>query len=387
MDRRWIFVAFACASAATIAPAQDGLGEPIQIEDPSGHALEAFHASLANRQGRTRIMVWGASHTAEDRFTGILRQTWQRRFGDAGPGFVLPAQPFPLYGHREVVIAPTGGWRPVRTDGRHRRPDRYGPAGFAIESAGRAEAFVETRLVDSARLFYLAQPSGGRFDLGGDGGPARTIATRGDRGQSLLVTPDGGLRRLTIQTRGDGVVRIYGVSLERQHPGVIVDAMGVPGARMRDRLPWDDRAMQRQLEELEPNLIVLAYGTNESGFTGRPLQRYRDEVDEALRRAKTVAPGASCLLIGPSDWPVVEQGGGFAARPRTAEVIAIQREAALRHGCGYFDLVAFMGGPLSMPRWVEAGLALDDHVHFTEEGHRILARALSAALLRGFAGR
>lgn len=387
MDRRGILLALACTCAATLVPAQDRLGEPVGIEDPSGHALEAFHASLANRQGRTRIMVWGASHTAEDRFTGILRETWQRRFGDAGPGLVLPAQPFPLYGHREVEIAPTGAWRPVRVSGRHRTAGRYGPAGFAIETSRRAEGWVATRTVDSARLFYLMQPGGGHFDLGVDDGPPRTIATSGDRVQSVLLTPDGGLRRLTLQARGDGVVRIYGVSLERQHPGVIVDAMGVPGARMRDRLPWDDGAMRRQLAELEPNLIVLAYGTNEAGFTGRPLSRYHDEVDEALRRAKNVAPGASCLLIGPSDWPVIEPGGAFAARPRTAEVIAIQREAALRHGCGYFDLVAFMGGPLSMPRWVEAGLALDDHVHFTDQGHRVLARVLSAALLRGFAGR
>ena len=58
MDRRAICIAFACASAATIVPAQDTLGAPIEIDDPSGHALDAFHASLANRHGRTRIMVW-----------------------------------------------------------------------------------------------------------------------------------------------------------------------------------------------------------------------------------------------------------------------------------------------------------------------------------------
>jgi hypothetical protein len=37
-----------------------------------------------------------------------------------------------------------------------------------------------------------------------------------------------------------------------------------------------------------------------------------------------------------------------------------------------------------MPRWVRAGLALSDHVHFTDDGHRVLARVLSRALLRGY---
>lgn len=386
MDRRAIVLAIVLSSLAAIAPAQDTIGEPIEITDPSGHALDAFHASLGRQSGRTRIMVWGASHTAEDQFTGMLRESWQRRFGDAGPGFVLPAVPFPLYGHREVSIAPTGAWRPVRVWGRHRPADRYGPAGFAIETARRASAFVETRRVDSARVFYLEQAGGGRFDLSVDRGPTQTIRTRGDRVRSVLLVPGGGLSRIAMETRGDGPVRIYGVSLERNGPGVIVDAMGIPGARMRDRLPWDDRAMQQQLAELEPDLIVLAYGTNETGFTGRPLRRYRAEVDEALRRAKAVAPGASCLVIGPSAWPV-RSGSDYEARPRTAEVIAIQREAAARHGCGHFDLVAMMGGPASMPRWVRAGLAQNDHVHFTEDGHAILARLLSRALLRGFRGR
>src|SRR5690606_19739048 len=165
--------------------------------------------------------------------------------------------------------------------------------------------------------------------------------------------------------------RVFGLSLERDAPGVIVDAMGVPGARMRDRLPWRDAPLRAQLEALAPDLIVLAYGTNESDFSGRPIARYRAEVDEAVRRARETAPRASCLLIGPSDWPE-GHAGALRPRARTEQVIAVQRAAAARHGCGFFDLMAWMGGPMSMPAWVGAGLALGDHVHFTDEGHRLL---------------
>lgn len=392
MDQRKTVTSLLAAGAliagalAADAPAQS-FGEPIAIEDPSGHALDHLHTALrraAAGQGRARMMFWGASHTAEDQFTGFLRQSWQRRFGDAGPGFVLPARPFALYDHREVAIAETGAWRVVRVRGRRRPPDRYGPAGFAIEAAHRAEAFVAPREpVDRARVFFLEQAGGGRFEMQVGEGRPEVVRTRGDGVASRSIEPEGGVSRIAFRACGDGPVRLFGVSLERDAPGVIIDAMGVPGARLRDRLPWEDRAMRRQLAELEPDLIVLAYGTNEAGFTGRPLRRYRAEVDEAVRRARAAAPGASCLLIGPSDRPRREADGTFSDRPRTAQVIAIQRAAARRHGCGYFDLVAFQGGTLSMPRWVGAGLALDDHVHFTEEGHEILARVLSRALLRG----
>lgn len=369
------------ALAASPTGAQAPLGEPTPIYDPSGRALEAFHASLA-RGSRTRVMVWGASHTSEDRFTGYLREALQRRYGDGGPGLVMPARPFPLYAHRAVEIAERGAWSLLRVNGRQRATDRYGPAGFAIEASGPAVARLRPdRPTRSARLFYLEQPSGGRLDVEVAGGATVPVRTRGDRAASRLIEPPSGVSELRLRARGDGPVRLFGVSLENDPGrGVIVDAMGVPGARIRDRLPWDDRAMRRSLTELAPDLVVLAYGTNETGFTHRRLSLYRREVDEALRRTRAMTPRASCLVIGPSDWPLRHPDGSFAVRERTAQIVAIQRDAAARHGCGHFDLVAFMGGPLSMPRWVDAGLASGDYVHFTDEGHQILARRLLEAL-------
>ncbi|MCA9605497.1 MAG: hypothetical protein KC619_07870, partial [Myxococcales bacterium] len=119
--------------AAAPTGAQEGFGARTPIEDPSGHALDAFHASLAAGR-RTRVMVWGASHTAEDRFTGYLRDALQARYGDGGPGLVMPARPFELYDHRGVAIAEQGAWTLLRVNGRQREHDRYGPAGFAIEA-------------------------------------------------------------------------------------------------------------------------------------------------------------------------------------------------------------------------------------------------------------
>ncbi|GAB5542051.1 MAG: SGNH/GDSL hydrolase family protein [Sandaracinaceae bacterium] len=337
--------------------------------------LAAFHAALARTargEGVTRVMVWGASHTASDQFTGFLRARWQRRWGDAGPGLVLPASPFPLYDHQAARFAPAGSWRASRVRGRQRQADAYGPMGFGLEARVAAVGWVETDdEVDRARVFR--GPTSGRLEI--QAGEARRVLHGGGTEHVAL---SGRFRRVTVRARGPA--RVLGLSLERDRPGVIVDAMGVPGARLRDRLPWRDDALREQLEVLSPALVVLAYGTNEAGFTGRPIRRYEREVDEAVRRLREVAPGASCLLIGPSDWPRRSDDGTYVDRPRTAEVAATQRAAARRHGCAFFDLVAFQGGPLSMPGWVDRGLALGDHVHFTDAGHRRLASALDRAL-------
>jgi hypothetical protein len=59
------------------------------------------------------------------------------------------------------------------------------------------------------------------------------------------------------------------------------------------------------------------------------------------------------------------------------DVIAeAQREAALANGCAFWDLRAKMGGKGSMLKWVAAGMAQADHVHFTGPGYRMIGDAV-----------
>jgi lysophospholipase L1-like esterase len=98
-----------------------------------------------------------------------------------------------------------------------------------------------------------------------------------------------------------------------------------------------------------------------------------------------VTPNASCLLVGPSDWPLRLPDDVFAPRPRTAAIIEVQRRVSGDLGCAFFDAVAFMGGPLSMVRWVrsEPALGAPDHVHYTRAGYERMADVLYDALLEG----
>jgi hypothetical protein len=92
------------------------------------------------------------------------------------------------------------------------------------------------------------------------------------------------------------------------------------------------------------------------------------------------------LLVGPSDRPHRTDSGSFTDRPRTALVVETQRDVAAEFGCGFFDLVAFMGGPMSMLEWCdgEPPLGASDHVHFTTRGYEALGNVLHDALLVGY---
>ncbi len=353
----------------------------VGISDSSGRALDAFHSALhrvADERGHARVLVYGASHTASDTFTGELRRRLQADYGDAGPGWVLPGIPFSYYQHAEVEIE-ARGWRGLKVRGADRTPEEYGYAGFALEGGNARGTLRTTRAFSTVELHYLRAPGAGHVVLFVDGERVAAAHANGTRaGRVLSVQVSEGQHQVEVRTWG-GDVRVFGVVLEREQPGVVVDAFGVPGARIWDQEPWQVDVLRTQLRRRPPDLVAFAYGTNETANRHVDMQQYRSRLSRALRRWKRLAPQASCLLIGPGEWPRRVRGV-FRPRPRTAQVVAVQRRVARAQGCAFFDTLAMMGGTGSMERWVRHGWALGDHVHFTDIGYRTMGRALDLAI-------
>jgi len=331
--------------------------------------LVPFHDAL--RRGAARVTVYGASHTAGDQYTRVLRRALQSRFGEGGPGWVLPAVPFPFYEHGEVEIR-ASGFRGLKVRGRERRPDIYGLAGFAVEGEAGATSVLRSRARFSRVVVHYLRRDGARFSV-----------TVGEHDVEVDASGEGvGRLPLSLEASGDevrlrvleGTVRFFGVELLRT-AGVVVDAFGVPGARVFDQDPWNARALGGMVRARPPDLWALAYGTNEAAHRRMPIRRYRERLRAVMRRWKRMAPRASCLLIGPGEWPR-RRRGEWIPRPRTVEIVEVQREEAARMGCAFFDTFAMMGGEGGMVRWVAEGLALDDHVHFTDAGYARMGRAL-----------
>ena len=224
-----IYIAIPVLLALVVAAgAQPPADYEPRVDDRGGHALDALHAALARAergQGRARLLFWGASHTASDQYTGVLREALARRFGDAGPGVVPGALPFELYAHRQVDVRSQGAWRALRTHGRAAERDAYGVTGVAFEAGSHARTELVLRAgvrpIDYADVLYYARPGGGSLGVRLDAGPFRTIRASGAPG-SRVERVTGPARRVRLETQGS--VRVFGVSLERAAPGVIVDA-------------------------------------------------------------------------------------------------------------------------------------------------------------------
>lgn len=371
-------------------------GEQIALYDPSERALASFHAALRRAEAgedQARILVYGASHVAADLFTDEVRQRLQARFGNAGHGFMMPALPWRHYRHQGgLSVESSRRWEGLRVRANSRDIDPLGVAGMAVEADSRsAWGRLDTGEQTANRfvLHFLMRPEGGSFDLRLDGRRVARIATRSDSIEAGVYRveniPDA-RHTLEVRPHGDGPVRLFGVSVEREQAGVIVDTMGLNGARAVSHLRWQDEIHRTYLRQLHPSLVVLAYGTNESGDDDHPVEAYEEELRNVVGRIRGTVPEASCLLIGPSDRPMRGEDGEMVDRPRTHQVVEIQRRVSRDFGCAFFDLIEFGGGALSMVRWAgtEPPYAQRDLIHFTGRAYRRLGEVLHEALTAGY---
>jgi lysophospholipase L1-like esterase len=149
-------------------------------------------------------------------------------------------------------------------------------------------------------------------------------------------------------------------------------------------LTWDEGHFDEQLRHRSADLVVLAYGTNESG-DDTPLDVYERQIVDVLGRVGRAVPAASCLLLGPPD-RAIRAESAWTTVPRLYDIIASQRRVAEAAGCAYYSQFDAMGGAGSIAAWaVESPpRAMLDRTHLSREGYSELGDAVAKDLVAGY---
>lgn len=381
----------------------NALGLFVPIEHPrGGDSLAHFHTALrelkAGTDRKVRIAVYGGSHTQADVYTGYLRTYLQERFGNGGYGFLPIVKVSKWQKPVGFMIDQTRNWLVEHAQRTRDHDDgRMGLAGWVASSRKKSNRSTISPSdpsdphthASNYEIYYLEQPRGGSFSLRIDGAnKAKKIKTKAKTfgaGYAPITLPLGP-HSFEFRPSGDGEVRLFGMTVERDEPGVVVDTLGISGTRAANHLKWDEDLWAEHLQRRDPDLYIFFYGTNEATDANQDIAVYKRKLAKVLDRYREAAPEASCLLMGPGDFPRKNQRGMWVARPRVQKIINIQRELAYEKGCGFWDTRAFMGGVGSMETWANARpqMASGDHIHFTRRGYVRIGMALADALMIGF---
>jgi lysophospholipase L1-like esterase len=364
-----------------------------RLNDPN-HALDHFFEALQRTESRqpgavTRILHYGDSPTTADLITGDARKLLQSRFGDGGHGFCLLAKPWAWYDHDGVSLSGSG-WTIEAASQTRVKDGVYGLGGvsFRGEAGAHSQIVLKDGTHTSVRVSYLRQPGGGVFQLLAGTQSLGTVDTNGrgaDPGYFEAAIPSGS-RRLEVRVVS-GSVRAFGLSFEKPGPGVEYDSLGLNGASVTvlsqafDELQWGE-----QLARLRPDLVIINYGTNESGYEAFVDKSYGKELTEVVRRVRSALPDTSILLMSPMDRGRREASGEIGTVPAIPRLVTIDQRVAMDTKCGFFNTFLAMGGPGTMGQWYQAEPRLvgGDFIHPMPAGARIVGNLLYQALFDGY---
>ena len=365
----------------------------VEIEDEAG-ALNTFFARLSRTERRepgavTRISHFGDSPLTGDLISGEARVRLQAAYGDAGHGFVLAGRPWGWYGHDGVSLR-ASGWKPLSPlltpgdGGVH----GLGGVSFSGGASSRTEIELERGTFTRLEVTYLVRPGGGHFALTVDDEPAVEVSTDGPRRKdgSFSVRLPRAARRVVLAGKGDGPLSLHGVVLEREGPGIVYDALGANGAAVHMLTLLDAEGWIEALATRRSDLVILSYGTNESGYEGIPGTRYRLDWLEVIARIRRALPGVSIVVMAPMDRGTRREDGAIVTMPSIPKIVEAQRQVAAEAGCAFFDTYAAMGGEGTMARWYEREprLVSGDFTHTTKGGSDRVARLLVGALQEAY---
>lgn len=353
-----------------------------------GGDLDSFYNKLKQlKQGSNkvvRIVHIGDSHIQADFLSGEIRSGLQQAFGNAGRGLVFPYQVARTNPPQDIFSSSDNIWQSNRLI---RTTDSVacGISGFCIQCKRTGAAFTltlqnspgDTLSFNSMDLF--TDSIAGTSWLIKAGENKLYFAGR-DTSSVLPLTVNLPLPATSFTLTSllpDTLRSFYGVSLQRNTPGILYHTIGVNGAKYQHYnntpLFW------RQLPALQADLFIVSMGTNEAQALRFDEPAFLYEVDQLVQKLKSASPGAAIIITTAAD----------SYKGRYPNKVLQQLNTSLYKYCAakqiaLWDLYRATNGYGAARHWVRLGLMQPDKIHFKSAGYRIMGDLFLQALLNGY---
>ena len=407
-------------SKAVLAPAQSfrpragelpSLTTEFASRDEGGAELgidgSLVHGGFGGR--RLTILQLGDSHTAADFFTGRVRERLQEIYGTGGAGYIVPGVPH--LGVRSAMFKDeaSDGWNYEALQ-RSAESRRFYLSGFnAVSHRAGASINLTARDsvgYDSLKVAFLKQPGGGHAQVLIDGALQGEVDLDGAADQRAIISARArgdnphAIHEISVKSTTDAPVTVTGVHVERDGDGVSYLSLGFPGATVQVLQKLTMANLSDGMRRLSPDIVVLAFGTNEGFNDNLDIGAYSAEYQRIIAKLKFLLPNVHIVMIGPPDGarppgakpcpggaaghdcaepaPKPDQAGShcrFETPPKLAMVRDAQRQIAARTGSAFWDWSSIMPGPCGAQTWAAATppLMAHDFVHMTLDGYRLSA--------------
>ncbi|MBF7685708.1 SGNH/GDSL hydrolase family protein [Acinetobacter sp. B10A] len=368
-----VFLRVALALSVTTAVHADVFNN---FNEPNTAKLQqALRTKTAN------IVQLGDSHTAADLMTGSLRTVLQQQLADGGMGWGMPmffaGQRLSLYGYDNA------GWQAISS--RTQQNEDYSLGGLlAVPKSNGAMLTIkakipqpEQRIVVSIRqnstdeALTVVDAHGKHFNL--------DAPMKNNTWQFASFTATLPFTVTAPHSTGTAIGGWWAKNANGQ--GVVVSALGINGSELSQWDRWNTQAWQREVTEIAPDLIILAYGTNEAYNDRLNVVQTKQVLIERIRQIRQASPNSAIMIISAPE-SLKNTAGICGTRPiHLTAVQDMQKEVAETEHTLFWSWQQAMGGQCSMKKWMTQGLGRGDGVHFTAAGYQQLGQALAKDIL------
>lgn len=170
---------------------------------------------------------------------------------------------------------------------------------------------------------------------------------------------------------------LNGLVLENNNSGVIYHSIGVNGAKASDYNKF--RLFNEQLPVLNPDLVVISLGTNES-FDKQSGEQYFANLNQMIQGIKDKNPQACVLVMTPPP-SVLHRKYKNTFIEKYAELI---EENANVKNYAVWDLLQVFGGNKYIKRNAAKGYMARDKVHYSKAGYEKQGEFFFEAFLQSY---
>ena len=170
---------------------------------------------------------------------------------------------------------------------------------------------------------------------------------------------------------------LNGLVLENNNSGVIYHSIGVNGAKASDYNKF--RLFNEQLPVLNPDLVIISLGTNES-FDKQSGEQYFANLNQMIQGIKDKNPQACVLVMTPPP-SILHRKYKNTFIEKYAELI---EENANVKNYAVWDLLQVFGGNKSIKRNASKGYMARDKVHYSKAGYEKQGELFFEAFLQSY---
>lgn len=395
------------------------------------------------KRSQVTVVQIGDSHVQGPYFPQFIREGLQEKLGNAGRGFVFPYRVAGTNGAIDVKFKANSDWTAVRNV-KSKGNDNVGLSGINLETTDSnfiMEVDLDNSL-ETVTEITIASPHPERFKLSisdksnlvkrvsstktykvksGDylGKIAAKFHTSVKKiqrangmknvnlraGQSLkipgatstnkvsananfkdLMSKDGITYQIPEDTqqlylraaRKESKYVLDGLLLSTGKSGVNFHGIGVNGTKFSDYNKFP--RFFDQLAALNPDLIIISLGTNESFYDTYTEEKLKSDMDifnrEMIKRGMT----GSVLLTSPP--PSMKKRKHINS---TATVYAYEMGVfANLNSWAFYDLHSVSRTSAAMPDWYAAKLTSSDRIHFIKPGYQLQAQLLVESIFNSY---